>query len=149
MIRTGPTDAQIAHVENCRQRILALAGRVCGASTEDICLDLGLSLSSVRDHMRRAIDSGDVVRRTRSHAVGRGKAVRVFAHESDADAWADAVLVAPLLPALPLPPIPEPVRDAPGEAVRSGYRLELEPDPRYPPFSSTRPGINPDTGRAW
>lgn len=35
---------------------------------------------------------------------------------------------------------------------RPNYRheaLQLEPDPRYPSFASMRPGVNPDTGKAW
>lgn len=27
--------------------------------------------------------------------------------------------------------------------------LELAPDPRWPSFAATRPGVNPDTGKAW
>ena len=40
-------------------------------------------------------------------------------------------------------------RDTTVRPTAQWQRLELQPDPRYPSFSSMRPGVNPDTGKAW
>lgn len=64
------------------------------------------------------------------------------------------------------PPKPPPEEAKPrGEAIRTEKTVEtrdttvrptakwqmqqLPPDPRYPSFASMRPGVNPDTGKAW
>lgn len=41
------------------------------------------------------------------------------------------------------------IRDTKVRPTAQWQRLELQPDPRYPSFSSMRPGVNPDTGKAW
>lgn len=68
-----------------------------------------------------------------------------------------ALTITPPKPPEPVKPKGEPIRtektvetrDTTVRPTAKWQMQQLPPDPRYPSFSSMRPGVNPDTGKAW
>jgi len=68
-----------------------------------------------------------------------------------------ALTITPPKPPEPVKPKGEPIRtektvetrDTTVRPTAKWQMQQLPPDPRYPSFSSMRPGVNPDTGMAW
>lgn len=151
-------------IGEARALMVALMARPDGMTNKDAQVALGDDTITVTCGR-----VGQLVARGIAYKVRRGTEVwHYFTTQAAADAWLDRVggrdyqaRTEPnrrqnitikrgqaLAPRAAAGPVRETI-DTTWRPTARWQMLTLAPDPRWPAFASARPGVNPDTGKAW